>query len=89
MPSVGLAALPARRRAAPLGELPAAPVPTLPAHHSGPWVLSGTTQGDSPSLLPWSPCLASVPQGIPGAGVQGRTGRTGLGTAASQACSSL
>ena len=86
MPAMGLAAHLAHCRAAPLGVVLAVPVPTLLACHKDPWVLSRAMQGDSLSLLPRPPCLANVPQGIPGAGAQGWLG---LGTAAGQACSSL
>jgi len=50
--------VPAVGMAAPLGEVLAAPVPTLPACHGGLRVLTGHAR---------SPCLASVPQGIPSA----------------------
>lgn len=86
MPAMGLATRPAHCQAALLGVVPAAPIPTLLARHRGPWVLSGAAQGDSPSLLPRPPCLANVPQGIPGAGARGWLGP---GAAAGQACSSL
>lgn len=86
MPAVGLAALLACLRAAPLRKVPAAPVATLPARHGGPRVLSGAKQGVSPSPLPRSPCSADVPRGIPGTGTRGRTGP---GAAAGQAGSTL
>lgn len=69
-----------------LGEVLAVPVPTLPARHGRPWVLSRTTQGDSPSLLPRSPCLANVLWCVPSTAA---CGWRGPGAAASQACSSL
>lgn len=65
MPAAGLATLPTCQQAVLLGEVLSAPIPSLPTCRGGPWMPSGATQGDSPSLLPWNPAWFMYPEAFP------------------------